>query len=242
MPNIYRVPEELTSPKIAAAMKLGGFGSEVFDDNEYRPGGWAGFCSPVNWDSMQAARAAGEDWYYADHAYFERHRFYRITKNAYQHNGIGKPDFRRLARWWPKPLPFHKSGSKVIICPQSQSHLDRRGDPHWLERTLDTIHRYTDRDVIVRSKRDPGVLARMMPDAWAVVCHSSNAAVEALMHGVPAFTTAECAAYDMTGHDLTDIEYPIYPDGRHEWAAVLAANQWTLDEIAKGKAWRALQG
>jgi len=238
--NVYEVPDELTSPRFAKAFAKG-CGGRVLTD--YIGGPWAGFGSPVNWVDLQQAIAAGHNWYYGDHGYFERGSFYRITKNAYQHNGKGQPDFRRLSRWYQSARRFHKSGGAIIVCPQSQSHFDRFGDAQWLERTLDIIHRHTDRDVIVRWKNgEDGPLVKKLSKAWAVVCHSSNAAVEALMHGVPVFVTSpNAASFRMGKSNLAEIEYPYYPDGVYEWAGVLAANQWTLAEMERGVAWRMLQ-
>ena len=71
---------------------------------------------------------------------------------------------------------------------------------------------------------------------------ASNAAVEALLSGVPVFCTGPCAAYRMGKPDVTEIETPALPDDRERWARVLAANQWTLDEMADGTCWRELQG
>lgn len=239
--NVYKVEDEITSPKFAKAFAKG-CGGRVL--TEYAGGGWAGFGSPVNWNDLQQAIATGHDWYYGDHGYFERGQFYRVTKNAYQHTGIGVPNFRRLSRWYQRAAKFHKSGGNIIICPQSQSHLDRHGASNWLEETLDVVHRHTDREVIVRWKNgQDGPLVKQLPKAWAVVCHSSNAAVEALMHGVPVFVTSPiAAAFRMGKSNLAEIEYPYYPDGRYEWAGVLAANQWTMAEIERGLAWRAMKG
>ncbi|MEQ8504625.1 MAG: hypothetical protein RIB80_04815 [Rhodospirillales bacterium] len=74
-----------------------------------------------------------------------------------------------------------------------------------------------------------------------MVTWTSNAAVDALLAGVPVFCTGDCAASVMGRSDPINIEYPYYPDNRYEWAATLAANQWTLDEIASGMMWAALE-
>ena len=46
----------------------------------------------------------------------------------------------------------------------------------------------------------------------------------------------------MASGELRDIENPPMPDGRADWAARLAANQWTAEEIRAGVAWWALTG
>jgi hypothetical protein len=59
---------------------------------------------------------------------------------------------------------------------------------------------------------------------------------------VPAIALGPCAARAMGGGELRDFEIPPMPDGRADWAARLAAKQWTVEEIRDGVAWRALTG
>jgi hypothetical protein len=51
------------------------------------------------------------------------------------------------------------------------------------------------------------------------------------------FATAPCASQAFGSGDLSQIETPRRPDNRYEMATVLAANQWTLHEMARGHAW-----
>jgi hypothetical protein len=57
---------------------------------------------------------------------------------------------------------------------------------------------------------------------------------------VPVFPLGKCAASRMGLSDLARIETPYYPGDREQFLWNLAAQQWTLDEIAAGEAWRAL--
>jgi hypothetical protein len=52
--------------------------------------------------------------------------------------------------------------------------------------------------------------------------------VMALLDGVRVMCAPECAA--------------TYANNRRRWASVLADNQWTIDELAAGRAWRGLNG
>lgn len=238
MINVFCVPHEKTSPLISQAMLQGFPNARLAKDKD--TGDWAGFGSPETWESLMCARRAGRNFYYGDHAYFGRHEYYRITKNAFQHRGIGIPDFDKLKNHLPGGVRPWRKGDHVIVCVQSQSHFDRFGKSKWLEETLARLKRATDRRIIVREKRSPKPLSAELKNAWCVVTHSSNAAVEAILAGVPAICTADCAASIMSLRDPINIEYPLRPDGREEWAAVLAANQWNLEDIANGTAWKAL--
>ena len=237
MINVYNAPNELTAPLFAKAFKSGARQATICES--YRPGPWAGFGSPTTWETLQEARRAGFDFYYGDHAYFGRGRSFRITKNAYQHNGLGAPDFNRLSQWHDREVPWRK-GKNIIVCVQSEAFHDRMGCKNWLFDTLARLRANTDRPIVVRSKKIESRLEEDLEDGWCVVTHASNAAVVGLMNGVPAICTGDCAAGLMSLRDPANVEYPYYPENRLHWAAVLAANQWTLQEIAEGKAWRSL--
>lgn len=237
--------EETTSPKFGRAFAQGCGGKVV---EKYFSGPWAGFGSPLKWEGFVKARKRGEDYYYGDHAYFGRHGYFRVTKNALQYSprtaqtGNHEPDYERLKmHGWTKEKPYRKSGGHIVLCPQSEGWHERMGEPGWTQRMIHTLKLYTDRRIVQRTKKTTRPLVDDLKGAHALVTHTSNAAVEALLHGVPVFCTGDCAASHMALSDVTNIEKPILPEGRLYMAAVLAANQWSLDEIAAGDAWRAIK-
>ena len=239
-PNVYAVRRERTSPRFARAFARG-CGGQVC--TEYRPGAWAGFGSDKVWQGLTETRAAGHDWWYGDHAYFGRFQFYRVTKNAFQHTGLGQGDAVRMKALDLEIRPWQRAGRHVLVCPPDHEWAALMGfdAAEWLAAQLQTLRAHTGREIRVRQRaaatRTP--LAADLQDCWALVTHASNAAVEALLAGVPVFATdPHCAARAMGSGELADIERPVYPDGREQWAAVLAANQWTLQEIAEGQCWR----
>lgn len=192
---------------------------------------------------LRQAQAEGRTWFYGDHAYFGRGRFYRCTKGAMQHAGLeGEADPRRFMQFGIPVKPWRKAGSHIVLCPNSESFLARYGVPNWVDDTVAALRAVTDRKIVLRWKthaeRRP--LAADLVDAWAVVTFTSNSAVEAVLAGVPAFCTAPCAAAAMSSADLQAIEAPVMPDGRLAWASRLANNQWTLEEMAAGQLWRAI--
>lgn len=231
---------EKTAPLFADAFAAG-CGGLVTD--HYSGGPWIGFGSPSTWHDLIEARRRGYDFYFGDHAYFGRHQYYRVTKNAWQHRGIGVPDLKRLAPFYKSVMRWKKNGSKIIVCAQSDAYNARMGweGDSWLESVVSRLEAHSDREIIVRTKRTAKPLAADLKDAWCVVTHASNAAVEAILAGVPAICTGDCAASIMSLRDPCNVEYPLYPGGRLEWAGVLAANQWTLEEIRKGMCWEAIR-
>jgi hypothetical protein len=197
----------------------------------------------------------GREWYYADNAYyFGRGDYFRVSKGRFQHDGLGNAGPDRFAGFGVTIRPWRRQGSEIVIATQSELfhrlHLgiDRRV---WVVERVAEITAVSDRPIRICHKPEPvrsgnAPYARSfethLADAWAVVTHSSSAAVKALIEGVPVFCTAPCMASVMGLDDLARIETPVYPDGREPWLWNLAANQWTLDEIRDGTCWRALRG
>ena len=199
--------------------------------------------------TLRQAQAEGRAWLYLDNGYFRPGHFsgfYRATWNAYQHDGTGRGDPTRWRALGLTIAPWRRDGSHVLVCPPSDIFGQLMGfdAAGWLVRTIQALARATDREIRIRKKPAAAgagtPLAEDLASAWALVTHSSNAAVEALLAGVPVFCTAPCAAAGMGLADLSRIEGPLLPDDRERWAAALAVNQWTLDEMRGGTCWRML--
>lgn len=200
---------------------------------------------------LAAARRDKRDFVYLDNGYFrpsnhakgEYTGYYRMTLNALQHDGHGAA---APTRWRALKRDIHdwrpaRAANVVLVCPPGERFAALQGfsAKDWLRDTLATLRAHTDRPIVVREKLGPGVppLFVQLNTTHALVTYNSNAAVEALIYGVPVFCTAECAASAMGGRDLARIETPVYHEGRAQWAANLAAHQWTLDEMRSGLAW-----
>jgi hypothetical protein len=241
----YAVQQELTSPQFARAWAKG-CGCEVSDDDELRPGNVALFGSPQRWDLLRQAQAQGRTWFYGDHAYFRRREYYRATRDAVQLTDLsGEGDALRFERLDVRMRQaWRKQGAYVLLCPNSPGYFELYGlnAQQWIRETTEQLRRYTDRDIRVRFKNSPAEFDFEVRWAWAVVVYTSVAGVLAALQGVPCFATAPCASMAFGSGDLSLIERPVRPDNRFEMASVLAANQWTLHEIARGQAWRQLNG
>ena len=198
--------------------------------------------------------------------------YVRITKNALQCTGYGESDLVRLAaheveiKDWREPTLEKATGGarKILITCQSGWWYIQHGTTlnDWVNRVIDEIREYTTRPIKIRLKpradyeKPPNVqlcnditapddevpFEEDLTEAFCVVTHSSNTAVEAILAGVPAFVLGQSAAQPFACNDLKLIEAPFLLFGdRWEWAGVLADNQWTLKEIREGKAWADLQ-
>jgi hypothetical protein len=218
--------------------------------------------------TLRQAQREGRNYFYADNGYVlpgkTEQNYFRITKNALQHDGSGKATVDgkwRATRLGITLKPWRKSGSHIVVCPPGHLFGATFGfsADAWIEKTVETLKQHTDReirfrmkvswndakplDIIRRGKPKTSVttpLSEEIKDAWALVTHSSNAAVEAVVAGIPVFCTDQCGSSAMGLSDLSKIESPRTDGDRESWVAVLAANQWRLAEMRDGKAWRDL--
>ena len=243
-PITYVVPDEKTSPLFGRAFAQG-CGGSIERGDVLCPGAVALFGSPKRWELLQTAFRQNRDVYYCDHAYFGRGRYYRITKNAYQHDGRGNAGPERFNAFDRKVQPWRRDGQHVLICPNSAIYFGLFGLNvyEWVQQVCDVVAANSTRPVRVRWKNDSTPIESDLKDCWAVVTFTSAAALDALIAGVPVFVlSAFSAAYRFGLSDLREVEHPLFPVGREPFLWNLAANQWTLDEIREGVAWKALQG
>jgi len=236
----YSVPAEGTSPLWARAFARG-CGGVVSVSNALSDGDVALFGSPARWALLQQAIGEGRRWFYGDHAYFGRREFFRITRNGFQHDASGTGDPRRYEQFGI-PVRRWRAGRHILLCPNSPAHFERAGTTaeEWINETARAIGQRTDREIRVRWKNSGGDLEHELRDVHAVVVFTSVSGVIAALHGVACFATAPCASLAFGSSDLSLIENPARPENRFEMACALAANQWTLHEIASGRAWKEL--
>ena len=224
-----------------------GSGGRVLRDATHIATGAAAFygVTPRTKSLFDAARDDGRAWYYIDNGYFGRGSFYRVTRDAVQIDGrSGARSAARFRAFGLAVAPWRRGGRHVLLCTQSKAYLrlvcDLDGDA-WLSDTLSRLRAATDRPIRLRGKDSATSLAAELADCWALVTHASNAAVEALLAGVPVFVTGPSAAAAMGCRELSKIESPRMPDERPAWVERLAAAQWSLAEIRDGTAWDALR-
>ena len=79
-----------------------------------------------------------------------------------------------------------------------------------------------------------------MKDAWAVVNHSSNPAMEAVINGIPVFVSQASLCYEVGNNSFEHINNPMMPD-RTAWANKLSYTEWFPDEIENGLPWKRIK-
>lgn len=199
---------------------------------------------------FDAVRRDGRRWWYIDNAYLHPGDYFRVTEGALQSDGRPveadlEEGRRRLARLSLRLAPWRRTGGHVLITPPGDTFLRLTGQAitsaEWQASVIAALREATDRPLRVRLKPAPRdrrrPLAADLAGAWCLVTHQSNTAVEALVAGVPAFVTGRCAAQHIAETDLGLIEQPRIDGDREEWAAMLAAHQFTRAEMRQGACW-----
>lgn len=187
-------------------------------------------------DLIKECRWTGREFLHVDHGYFRRgyyDGYFRVSKNGLQEL---QDSFSNGQRWQDLDLPvrpWKRSGRHIVVCPISGYLGEFLGiDPEkWTSAIVREISLHTDRPIIVKHK-DGEPLSKALEDAWCLVTHSSNAAVDAIVSGTPAVVMGNSAA-SAVSWTLKDIEAPFWPE-RQEWCENLADNQFTLDEMRRG--------
>lgn len=202
------------------------------------------------WDEVR--KNAAQEFYYCDNSYFDdsRQQYFRITKNRLQHSGQGTSNGKRFDALDIKIKPMREAGEHIVVCPQSDTFMKNivgyRGN--WTQDAMEDLKRLTKRPLRLRlwsgdKARLAATLGEDLLGAHALITWSSAAAISAILAGVPAICSNQCAAAPVAEPSIDNIEAPMFYsplDVRRQWAGVLADNQWTLDEMRRGVAWEAL--
>jgi hypothetical protein len=191
----------------------------------------------------------GTPYYYIDNSYFDKARNaqYRVSKNSLQFKGPSyESDGSRFAALGYTLKPWRSiDEGHIVVCPQSKTFMEhslggrvgaRKNNRMWLPETVDALkRRWPGREIRVRewSSNKPEQM-RSLPDdlagAGLLATHSSAAAVEAVIEGIPVMVGAVSALHGLVCSGDND--------QRLRFLNALADNQWTLNEIKNGDAWR----
>lgn len=191
--------------------------------------------------TWRQVRRLGEPWYYLDNSYFDAtrgHRF-RVARNSVQVQAARKKtDGRRFANLMLPIKPWRsRPEGYALLIEQSESFMACVADePGWLAHEAGSL-------------RDAGFPIRMRPwnrdkrehlatlqsclmGARVVAAHTSAAAVQAALAGVPIMVSRMHALHGMVCSQDPAI------DQREHCFGVLADHEFTLDEMRDGLPWR----
>ena len=237
----YAEKRKAKSQRVLEAFAAGCGGRMAWTDAEFLEDGDVAFYGvrPA-WSRLwRQAMAEGRTVMYIDNSFFDdtRETKFRVGRNVVQMYEFPKRDYPKFRR---PIMPWREGGEHIVVCPQSSEFMVcvEQFSEQWEDWIARRLRMYTTRPLKVRKKGEKRPLAEDLKGAWALVTHTSAAANEAIIAGIPAFTTGLCAATSMSNHDIAAIERPKCPDGREAWAAAVAAHEWTLDEMANGTCWK----
>lgn len=165
--------------------------------------------------------------------------YYRITYRSMSPILLRDPEPRPALAI--KMRPWRQSGRHVVLALPGPTFGRAIGldVPGWIKTIEAKLRAMTDRPIVVRPKTLVAPLDPDLADAWALVTHSSNVAVDAVVAGIPVFVAPTSPAAPVGRTDL-DIEHPVMPE-RDAWWASLMCQQFTLPEMANGTAWRLMR-
>ena len=161
--------------------------------------------------------------------------------------------------------PWEPKGDTIILLGQHHASEQWAGMPDmrtWFKMQVDEIRKYTNRPIQIRPHPrnpvgfdlkkykdvslkvpifDPNTVddtdfKNILKQAWAVVNHSSNPAMEAVINGIPVFVSESSLCYEVGNKSLSNINNPIMPD-RQAWANKLSYTEWFEEEISQGQPW-----
>ena len=178
-------------------------------------------------------------------------------------------DDKRWHLFAHKLKPWKQRGQTIILLGQHHASEQWAGMPdmrRWFELQVQEIRKHTDRPIQIRphprnntgfdirkypnvtlknpiidtSKIDDTDFKDTLKDAWAVVNHSSNPAMESVINGIPVFVSESSLCYDVGNHSLANINNPKMPD-RQAWTNKLSYTEWFPDEIERGLPWKRIK-
>jgi len=232
------------------------------NDIELVPSHFWGFIEN-NEHAINTLKRAGIDWYFWDMPYYGRWNglreainptqnfYWRVSKNSIHYTHTRDYPKDRFEQWNVQPKPY-TSGSKILICPSSETMtrwVTGKTVDQWVIDTINKLKQYTDRPIEVRykprGKGTSGPVAALVPfaeqaqDTHCVVTSISLCAMEAQLLGIPTICHSDSFAADISSTKLEDIENPFKTD-ISQWLYNLAYSQFTHDEIESGLAYEIL--
>lgn len=175
---------------------------------------------------------------------------YRITRDHTLHSGLGNFDWDRFNSFGFELKDFRTKGDYIVLVPPDKTMANFLGVSNWLDEMILKIKKHTNREIVISrrpksvgrpdwlmSENEKGLkvldLKSALKNAWVLITDHSNAMVHSLVEGVPII----CTHPNRSIGSIEDIENPVMC---RDILKGLAYNQWSVKEIASGKAWEEL--
>ena len=190
-----------------------------------------------------------KNFFYIDHGYFKQSKrkfiknkvhkidldgYFRIVFNDYWNDGSKQMPSDRFNKLSLSIKDIKKKGEYIILSEPVPEAIQHYNLGNWTEKTINNLKKFTDRKIIIHSRRSEIKLDELLENAWAFVSDHSSAGFKAMMEGVPAYftnsTLKRIASIDNI--EKHEINYSTFNN--------LAYEQWTIKEIQNGEAWNYL--
>ena len=223
-----------------------------------------------NLKEIEEVKQSGEEWWYVDVGYITEQitryptpiindydkTYFRIVKGN-MHMTSGKPgDGSRHTKLLNQGIDAEFKGwntgecNHILLAPSSQTvciYTHGLSQEDWIKQAGEEIRCYTDRLIRMRNKPRPNNewwgtdIKDELKDCYALVTNMSLAAVDAVLNKVPVVTHSNNVCYKVSGL-LTNINERNMParEDMTNWLRCVANNQFTLQEIEDGTAYRLL--
>ena len=140
----------------------------------------------------------------------------------------------------------------ILLCPSSPTvtyHINGISQEDWINEVTSTLKQFTKREIRVRNKPRPDNqwwgtdIKDELKDCHCLVTNMSMAAIDAVMNMVPVICHTDNIVSPVASHDLKFIEKPLRSGRKtmNEWLKYVAENQFTLEEISNGIAYKTLK-
>ena len=224
-----------------------------------------------NISEIRKCMELNEEYYFVDTGYLsnqitrypepkildEKKTFFRICKGSF-HTNKGKVNTpERLEKLKQLGIDaefkgWRDTGKHILLCPSSPTvtfQMNGITQDEWVEVAKREIRKHTDREIIFRNKPRPGNkwwntdIKDDLKNCYALVTNYSLSAFDALLNYVPVFAEANSVMGPVTSRDISKIEKPLRPGRKtmEEWLKFVSENQFTLKEMANGKAYEILK-
>lgn len=209
--------------------------------------------------------AAGRKVIFIDLGYWGRkkktkfdgyHKLIINGRHATEYFQNKRHDHDRFKQFGIPIKPWRADGRNIVVVGMSGKGATAEGfaPQQWEKHAIERLRQISRRPIVYRPKPTwigaqpiPGsiwmkdeTIDEVLRDAYAVVTHHSNVAVDAILAGVPCICPFGVASV-MSAHHLEDIDNLRRPDAREQWAADIAHTQYSLAEMMNGVAWQYLQ-
>jgi hypothetical protein len=201
-------------------------------------------------DIFRHNASQGVDYYEVDRGYINPNHFdgyYRISKNGlqavYSHQRKYPSDRLDKLKFTIAEKSYHNPKGRIIICPPTEyiEEYYNLTPGKWLKDTKTLLN---NKSVKVREKGDTTPLEHDLMDASCVITFNSNVAVDASLKRIPVIAPSYSIAHKWTGNDVQSLltgSVNVPSVNQVEKLLRFASyNQFTLEEIKGGIAWRML--